>query len=66
MVNQVNGSLNRTRGLYANQPDRAAWREEMLGEFLQKSRELSEASYTPKMTASARTPAKGSLVDVFV
>ena len=37
MVNQVNGSPYRPRGLYANQPDRAAWREQMLDQFIEKS-----------------------------
>ena len=66
MVNQVNGSPYRPRGLYANQPDRAAWREQMLDQFIEKAREISGSSYTPRLTAASRPPDKGSLLDVFV
>ena len=46
---------------------RAAWREEMLGEFLSQMRRHQEAPPAPASTArEAALPGKGHYVDIYV
>lgn len=66
MVQPINGGGHHGHGHYARQVSRAAWREEMLNEILQKVRAATPAVLPRETPDAVRPPVKGALLDRYI
>ncbi|MEW6265167.1 MAG: hypothetical protein AB1641_18980 [Thermodesulfobacteriota bacterium] len=66
MVKQLGGPNHVVRAYGSEQTRRAAWREEMIAQMLEKVRETSPVLLQTASNRASGPPPKGSIVDVFV